>query len=63
MNRVISIQLEYIFDDYWAVAVHRSSTTSIYHKITASTWERIHNLPCKSQSGTLSGDRFKFNFE
>lgn len=59
----MSVQLEYIFDSYWAAAVHRNGSTRIYHKITKSTWDRIHDLGYKKLSGDLSGSRYNFVFE
>ena len=63
MNKIISIQLEYIFNDRWAAAVQRTSTTRIYTNLTESTWFRIANLPAKTQSGTLDGTQRQLNFQ
>ena len=62
MNKIISIQLEYIFDSHWAAAIHRPNSTRFYHHLTESTWHRICNLRSKKQSGTLDGITRKFDF-
>ena len=63
-ENIIAIRMEYVFDNYWSVAVHRSGITRIYHEITHSTWNRIRNLAsiAKSQSGTLSGEHYQYKF-
>lgn len=63
MSRIISIQLEYIFDNYWAVAVHTDDRTRIYHKISQSTWDRIQGLRFKKLSGDHEGKVFNFTFK
>ena len=63
MNKIISIQLEYIFNSFWSAAVHRNGSTKIYHKMTKSSWDRIHKIGHgKLAAGNLSGGRFNFVF-
>jgi hypothetical protein len=43
-NKVISIQLDYLFDKYPTAAVHRPNGTNIYINISKPTWDRIINF-------------------
>ena len=40
-NRVLAIQLDWIFDDRRAAAIHRSGKTNLYLNLTRSSWNRI----------------------
>ena len=43
MNKIVSIQLDRLFDKYPTAAVHRCDETNIYVNITRSSWDRIMN--------------------
>ena len=63
-NRVLAIQLDYIFDSRRAAAVHRSGQTKLYLKLTRSSWNRVMDTYDIAMASTehTPGKRYTYHY-
>lgn len=64
MNKILAIQLDWIFGERMAAAVHRSGNTRLYLNLTRASWCRVmdtHDISLHSTEHQ-PGQRYTFHY-